>query len=73
MIVSAVAVFENILPYASTFYAFGCQTNAIGCQQQGGPASSFLVPPEVSGCHSFPPVACCAVGSHPYYMGQGPK
>ena len=53
--------------------AFACQTNAIGCQKQGGPGSSFLSPPEVSGCHVFPPVGACAQDSTPPGMGQGPK
>ena len=53
--------------------AYACQTNAKGCIEQGGPGSSFLAPPEVSGCHVFPPVGPCAQSSTPPGMGQGPK
>jgi hypothetical protein len=52
--------------------AYACQTNAKGCIEQGGPGSSFLAPPEVSGCHVFPPVGECAFDSTPPFMGQGP-
>jgi hypothetical protein len=40
--------------------AYACETNAKGCIAQGGPGQSGLSPPEVSGCHAFPPVAPCA-------------
>jgi hypothetical protein len=53
--------------------AYACQTNAKGCIEQGGPGSSTLAPPEVSGCHVFPPVGPCAQSSTPPGMGQGPK
>ena len=53
--------------------AYACQTNAKGCIEQGGPGSSSLAPPEVSGCHVFPPVGPCAQSSTPPGMGQGPK
>lgn len=52
---------------------FACQTNAQGCIAQDAPGQSFLSPPEVSGCHVFPPVPDCAVSSTPPGMGAGPK
>ena len=52
-------------------YAYACETNANGCVEQGGPGSSVLAPPEVSGCHVFPPAALCAQDSTPPGMGQG--
>ena len=53
--------------------AYACETNANGCIENGGPGSSIAAPPEVSGCHVFPPVPECAQSSTPPGMGQGPK
>jgi hypothetical protein len=58
----------NLFPSVSA-----CETNAKGCIEQGGPGASFQSPPEVSGCHVFPPVAPCAQSSTPPGMGLGPK
>jgi hypothetical protein len=69
MITAAVATFAVSGKLFSSAYA--CQTNAKGCIEQGGPGSSFLAPPEVSGCHVFPPVGPCAQSSTPPGMGQG--
>jgi hypothetical protein len=49
------------------------ETNAQGCIEQGGPGSSGLATPEVSGCHVFIPVAQCAQFPPPAGIGQGPK
>ena len=70
-----------IIAAATTFASYGnlfpsvyaCETNAKGCNEQGGPGASFQSPPEVSGCHDFPPVATCAQSSTPPGMGLGPK
>ena len=51
-----------------------CQTNAIGCQEQGGPGASGISPPEVSGCHtSAGSTGGCAQQSTPPGMGLGPR
>jgi hypothetical protein len=52
---------------------YACETSAKGCIAQGGPVASFLSPPEVFGCHVFPPVAPCKQFSTPPGMGQGSK
>ena len=67
MSTTAMAVSGNLFSSA-----YACETNAKGCIDQGGPGSSFLAPPEVSGCHVFPPVGECAFDSTPPFMGQGP-
>jgi hypothetical protein len=64
MVTPSFVIFENIVSSA-----FACQ-NAKGCHGSG---SSYLAPPEVSGCHYFPPVGSCAQSSTPPQMGQGPK
>jgi hypothetical protein len=71
IIMTAVATFAVSGKLFSSAYA--CQTNAKGCIEQGGPGSSSLAPPEVSGCHVSPAVGLCAQSSTPPGMGQGPK
>jgi hypothetical protein len=63
---SAFVIIENTISSVSA-----CETNAIGCQKEGGPGASVASPPEVSGCSYFPPVGPCAQSSTPPQMGLG--
>jgi hypothetical protein len=49
-----------------------CETNAQGCINNNGPGASVFSPPEVSGCHVFPPVSDCARDSTPVHLGPPP-
>jgi hypothetical protein len=45
---SAFAIIENTISSVPAY-----ETNAIGCQKEGGPGASVASPPEVSGCSYF--------------------
>ena len=46
-------------------HAYGCETNAKGCIEQGGPGQSGVAPPEVSGCHFFDIKQCVKESTPP--------
>jgi hypothetical protein len=59
IMLSIVAIGGEVIP------ALACETNAKGCIEHGGPGRSGAAPPDVSGCHFFPPTAACARDNTP--------